>query len=90
MRVHLAGGAAEDQSANGVPRGLDVGVASQDVDLLVGEHDAGSRGVFDGGLGFAFLSGNAADAPGQVIAMQGFDWRLGEGMLPSLISKDSM
>lgn len=61
-----------DQTANGVPGHAEVVVGAEQVDLVVGQHNARLGHILDGHLHPPIFARNASDRPAQVVAAQGF------------------
>ena len=71
--VNLAGILPQDQTHDALPGHVDVLEPAEDVDLGIGQHDAGAARVLDGELGLAVFAGDAADGAAHVLALQGLD-----------------
>jgi hypothetical protein len=73
VSIDLARVLAQNQRHDALARNVDVLEAAEDVDLLVGQDDAGAARVLDGELCLPVLAGNAADGAAHVLALQGLD-----------------
>lgn len=61
ITIHLGRRLAKDERDDGLSRHVDVLVGAKDTDLVVGEQDAGTRGILDGELDLAVAASNSGN-----------------------------
>jgi hypothetical protein len=64
-----------DEAANCTPSNLQVVEGAQQVDFVIGQHNARLRHILDGHLHSPVLARNPADCTAQVVASERFDWK---------------
>jgi len=68
--VHLGGGLSKNQADNGLACNVDGLKFAEDVNLGIGEDNAGSAGVLNGKFCLAILAGYAADSTGKMVSVE--------------------
>lgn len=74
----------EDEAADSISCHANILECTQNVDFLVGQHNAGLCGVFNGELGFATLAGDTTNGTREMFARKRLDWGLGAGEVKEL------